>query len=234
VTGTTAINIDTADRLAEKLPAYVLVVVGLALLLLILVFRSILVPVKAAIGFLLSIGASLGLVVTVFQDGHMGDLLGVAKAGPIVSFLPVLLIGILFGLAMDYEVFLMSRVREAFVHTGRAKDSIVTGYRQSGRVVVAAAVIMISVFGSYILDVDPVVKAIGLALAFGVLVDAFVVRLTLVPAAMALMGRKAWWLPKRLDRAMPNLDIEGESLTRETRPHHGGPTHGTTGSQALS
>jgi uncharacterized membrane protein YdfJ with MMPL/SSD domain len=218
VTGQTAINIDTSERLSAKLPSYLLVVVGLALILLILVFRSILVPVKAAVGFLLSIAASLGLVVWVFQDGHLNGLFDVAKTGPVVSFLPVLLIGILFGLAMDYEVFLISRVREHFVHSGEPRESVVTGYRQSGRVVTAAALIMISVFGSYVLDVDPVVKAIGLSLAFGVLVDAFVVRLTLVPAVMTLMKRAAWWLPKRLDQAMPNLDIEGEKLLDDVEP----------------
>jgi uncharacterized membrane protein YdfJ with MMPL/SSD domain len=218
VTGQTAVNIDTADRLAEKLPSYVIVVVGLALLLLMLVFRSILVPIKAAVGFLLSIAASMGLVVAVFQDGHMSGLFDVSRTGPIVSFLPILLIGILFGLAMDYEVFLISRVREKFVHTGKARESIVTGYRQSGRVVTAAAVIMISVFGSYVLDVDPVIKSIGLALASGVLIDAFVIRMTLVPAVMALMGRSAWWLPSWLNRAMPNVDIEGEGLL-ETLKH---------------
>ena len=212
VTGQTAVNIDTADRLAQKLPLYLLVVVGLALILLILVFRSIVVPVKAATGFLLSIGASMGVVVWIFQDGHLNGLFDVAKTGPVVSFLPVLLIGILFGLAMDYEVFLISRVRERFVHAGDARESIVTGYRHSGRVVIAAAIIMISVFGSYVADVDPVVKAIGLSLAFGVFVDAFVVRLTLVPAVMALVGRIAWWVPQQLDRLMPNLDIEGEGL----------------------
>jgi RND superfamily putative drug exporter len=212
VTGQTAINIDTSDRLAEKLPLYLIVVVGLAFILLMVIFRSILVPTKAAIGFLLSIAASMGVVTWIFQDGHLNGVFDVAKTGPIVSFLPVLLIGILFGLAMDYEVFLMSRVRERFVRSRDPKESIVTGYRHSGRVVVAAALIMISVFGSYVLDIDPVVKAIGLSLAVGVLVDAFVVRLTLVPATMALMGRSAWWLPRRLDRAMPNLDIEGERL----------------------
>jgi uncharacterized membrane protein YdfJ with MMPL/SSD domain len=219
VTGQTAINIDTSERLSAKLPSYLLVVVGLALILLVLVFRSILVPIKAVFGFLLSIAASLGLVVAVFQDGHFGGLFDVARTGPVVSFLPVLLIGILFGLAMDYEVFLISRVREHFVHSGKPRESVITGYSQSGRVVTAAALIMISVFGSYVLDVDPVVKAIGLSLAFGVLVDAFVVRLTLVPAVMALMGRSAWWLPRWLDRAMPNLDIEGEKLLKGGERH---------------
>ncbi len=212
VTGTTAINIDTADRLAEALPLYAAVVVGLALLLLMVVFRSIVVPVKAAFGFLLSIAASLGVVVAIFQDGHLADLFDVSKEGPIPSFLPVLLIGVLFGLAMDYEVFLVSRMREGYVHTGQARESIVTGFGQSGRVVAAAALIMIAVFGSFVLEVDPITKAIGLALAVGVLVDAFVVRMTLVPAVMALFGRWTWWLPSWLDRLLPNVDIEGENL----------------------
>ena len=214
VTGTTALNIDTADRLGAALPKYVAVVVGLALLLLMVVFRSILVPVKAAAGFLLSIGASMGLVVWVFQDGHLNDLLGVSQAGPIVSFLPVLLIGILFGLAMDYEVFLVSRMREHFLRSGRPRESIIVGYGQSGRVVTAAAAIMIAVFGAYILDPDPVLKSIGLSLAIGVLADAFVVRMTLVPAVMALLGHHAWRLPRRLERFVPSLDIEGERLAK--------------------
>ena len=169
-------------------------------------------PIKAAAGFVLTIAASLGLVVWIFQDGHLGGLFGVDNPQPIVCFLPVLLIGILFGLAMDYEVFLVSRVRESFVHTGKAKEAVVTGYGQSGRVVVAAALIMIAVFASFVLSTDPVVKSIGLSLAFGVLVDAFIVRLTLVPAVMALLDRKAWWLPRRIDRRMPDIDIEGEKL----------------------
>jgi uncharacterized membrane protein YdfJ with MMPL/SSD domain len=215
VTGTTALNIDTADTLAAALPKYIAVVVGLALVLLMVVFRSILVPIKAAGGFLLSIAASMGLVVWVFQDGHFADLFGVAQTGPIVSFLPVLLIGILFGLAMDYEVFLVSRMREAFVHTGNAKESVVTGYGQSGRVVTAAAVIMTGVFAAFLLDPDPVIKSIGLSLAFGVLADAFVVRLTLVPAVMALLGKSAWKLPRRLEKVVPDVDIEGERLASQ-------------------
>jgi membrane protein YdfJ len=221
VTGQTAINIDTADRLSAALPKYVIVVVGLALLLLTMVFRSILVPIKAAAGFLLSIAASMGLVVWIFQDGHLADLFGVSQEGPIVSFLPVLLIGILFGLAMDYEVFLVSRMRERFVRSGDARESIVTGYGQSGRVVTAAAIIMIAVFGAFILSEDPIVKSIGLSLAFGVLADAFVVRMTLVPAVMALLGRSAWRLPKRVGRLLPDLDIEGEQLMKTLTPAHG-------------
>jgi putative drug exporter of the RND superfamily len=218
VTGTTALNIDTADRLAAALPKYIVVVVGLALLLLMVVFRSVLVPIKAAAGFLLSIAASTGLVVWVFQDGNLSDLFSVAQAGPIVSFLPILLIGILFGLAMDYEVFLVSRIREAYVRSGDPREAIVTGFGQSGRVVTAAAIIMVAVFGAFLLDPDPVVKSIGLSLAFGVLADAFIVRLTLVPAVMALLGRSAWKLPRRMERAMPDVDIEGEQLLEKLHP----------------
>ena len=203
VTGTTALNIDTADTLAAALPKYIAVVLGLALLLLMVVFRSVLVPLKAAAGFLLSIAAAMGATVWIFQDGNLADLFGVAQAGPIVSFLPVLLIGILFGLAMDYEVFLVSRMREAYVKSGNARESVVTGYGQSGRVVTAAAVIMTAVFAAFLLDPDPVVKSIGLSLAIGVLADAFVVRMTLVPAVMALLGRQRMEAPApaRADRA---------------------------------
>jgi putative drug exporter of the RND superfamily len=218
VTGTTALNIDTADQLSAALPKYIAVVVGLALVLLMVVFRSVLVPIKAAAGFLLSIAASMGLVVWVFQDGNLADLFGVAQTGPVVSFLPVLLIGILFGLAMDYEVFLVSRMREAYVASGNPRDAIVTGYGQSGRVVTAAAVIMTGVFAAFLLDPDPVIKSIGLSLAFGVLADAFIVRLTLVPAVMALLGRSAWKLPRRLERIVPDVDIEGEQLMERLHP----------------
>jgi uncharacterized membrane protein YdfJ with MMPL/SSD domain len=218
VTGTTALNIDTADTLAASLPKYIAVVVGLALLLLMVVFRSVWVPIKAAAGFLLSIAAAMGAVVWVFQDGNLAEALGVAQSGPIVSFLPVLLIGILFGLAMDYEVFLVSRMREAFVHSGDAREAVVTGYGQSGRVVTAAAVIMTAVFAAFLLDPDPVIKSIGFSLAVGVLVDAFVVRMTLVPAVMALLGRKAWTLPRRLERVVPEVDIEGEGLAKSLHP----------------
>ena len=214
VTGTTALNIDTADRLAAALPKYIAVVVGLALLLMTVVFRSLLVPLTAVAGFLMSIAASMGLVVWVFQDGNLADLFNVAQPGPILSFLPVLLIGILFGLAMDYQVFLVSRMRESFVHTGRARESVVTGFGQSGRVVVAAALIMIGVFGGFVLAHDPIVKSIGLSLAVGVLADAFIVRLTLIPAVMALLGRSAWKLPRRLERIVPEVDLEGEQLVK--------------------
>jgi putative drug exporter of the RND superfamily len=218
VTGTTAINIDTSDTLTAALPVFLVLVVGLALLLLAAVFRSIPVPVKAAAGFLLTIAASLGAVVWIFQQGNLADLLGVASTGPIVSFLPILMIAILFGLAMDYEVFLVSRMREGYVHTGRARQATINGFAASARVVTAAALIMIAVFSGFIIDDDVVVKSIGFALAFGVLVDAFLVRMTLVPAVLALLDRRAWWLPRWMDRRMPNLDIEGEKLLHELVP----------------
>ena len=218
VTGNTAINIDTSDKLNSALPVFLVMVVGLAVLLLTLVFRSIPVPIKAVVGFLLTIAAALGAVVWIFQQGHLGDLFAVESASPIVSFLPVLMIAILFGLAMDYEVFLVSRMREDYVHTGLAVESTVTGFQASARVVTAAALIMTSVFAGFILSDDVVIKSIGFALAFGVLADAFLVRMTLVPAVLALLGRRAWWLPGWMGRAMPNLDIEGDKLLRDLEP----------------
>ncbi len=218
LTGQTAINIDTSDQLSAALPSYIVVVVGLALLLLMVVFRSILVPVKAAIGFLLTIASAIGITVWIFQQGNLADLFAIAQPGPIVSFLPILMIGILFGLAMDYEVFLVSRMRESYVHTGDARGAIETGFAQSARVVTAAALIMFAVFGAFVISPDAVIKSIGLALAVGVLIDAFIVRMTLVPAVMTLLADRAWWLPGWLDRVLPNLDIEGDSLAEQRAP----------------
>ncbi|MGH9078836.1 MAG: MMPL family transporter [Acidimicrobiales bacterium] len=223
VTGQTAVNLDVSAKLSAALPIYVLVVMGLALVLLTMVFRSLLVPAKAVIGFLLSIAASLGIVVSIFQEGHLNSLLGVTDPGPIVSFLPILLVGVLFGLAMDYEVFLVIRMRESFVHGMEARPAVRRGFDESGRVVVAAALIMISVFGSFVLTNDLITKSIGLALAVGVAIDAFIVRMTLVPAAMTLMGRHAWWMPGWLGRLLPDLDLEG---TRLVSPVPGAPVPG--------
>jgi RND superfamily putative drug exporter len=212
LTGITAIGIDISEKLADALPVYLLLVVGLSVLLLMLVFRSILVPVKAALGFLLTVGATFGLTTAVFQEGHLADLVGVDTPGPLVSFLPIILIGILFGLAMDYEVFLVSRMREDFVHGDTPRQATVNGLGHNARVVTAAALIMTAVFAGFVFAHDPIIKSVGFALAVGVVIDAFIVRMTLVPAVMSLLGRGAWWLPKWLDRALPDLDIEGEKL----------------------
>ncbi|MFI1035516.1 MMPL family transporter [Streptomyces sp. NPDC020951] len=219
VTGSTAMNIDIAQALQSTLVPYLAVIVILALLLLLVVFRSVLVPVKAAFGFLLSVLASLGSVVAVFQWGWGASLFGVEQAGPIMSLMPIFLVGIVFGLAMDYEVFLVARMREAYVHGDRAPQAIVSGFRHSARVVVAAAVIMIAVFSGFIASGESMIKTIGFGLAVAVLFDAFVVRMALVPAVLALLGDKAWWLPAWLDRLLPHVDVEGAGLT--VPPAHG-------------
>ncbi|MEU6353011.1 MMPL family transporter [Streptomyces sp. NPDC047072] len=216
IAGQTAAAIDVAGKLSDALPLFIAIIVILALILLTIAFRSLLVPVKAALGFLLSVAASLGATVWVFQDGHLNGVLDIPSAGPVTSFLPVLLIGVLFGLAMDYEVFLVSRMREHYEHTGDAAEAVTQGFARSGRVVSAAALIMVAVFGGFVFNHDPIIKSIGFALAFGVFVDAFVVRMTLVPAAMALLGRRAWGLPGWLDRVTPDVDIEGAKLPTRT------------------
>ncbi|MET9723192.1 MMPL family transporter [Streptomyces zaomyceticus] len=212
VTGATAMNIDFSQKMNDALVPYLALVVGLAVLLLTLVFRSILVPLKAALGFLLSVVAALGAVVAVFQWGWLGSLFGVEQTGPIMSMMPIFMVGVVFGLAMDYEVFLVTRMREAYVHGERPGEAIVTGFRHSARVVTAAAVIMIAVFSGFIGMTDQMIKMIGFGLAVAVLFDAFVVRMAIVPAVLALLGHKAWWLPKWLDRILPNVDVEGEGL----------------------
>jgi RND superfamily putative drug exporter len=212
VTGTTAVNIDTSRKISAGLPAFLIVIVGLAVVLLALAFRSVAVPIKAVAGFLLTIASAMGLTTLVFQDGHGASLLGVESTNPIVSFLPVLLIAILFGLAMDYEVFLVSRIRESYVRSQQPLDAIVDGFRGSARVVTAAALIMFSVFTAFTTGSNIVVKSIAFALAFGVLADAFLVRMTLVPAILAILRDRAWRIPNWLDRRLPNVDIEGQAL----------------------
>ncbi|MGA5871219.1 MMPL family transporter [Streptomyces cinereoruber] len=214
VTGATAMNIDFSQKMNDALVPYLALVVGLAFLLLTLVFRSVLVPLKAALGFLLSVVAALGAVVAVFQWGWLGSLFGVEQTGPIMSMMPIFMVGVVFGLAMDYEVFLVTRMREAYVHGERPGEAIVTGFRHSARVVTAAAVIMIAVFSGFIGMTDQMIKMIGFGLAVAVLFDAFVVRMAIVPAVLALLGHKAWWLPKWLDRLLPNVDVEGEGLAK--------------------
>ena len=212
VTGQTAVTIDVSERLGGALLPFGGVVVGLSLLLLTVVFRSVAVPVKATLGYLLSVAASFGAVVAVFQWGWFADLLNVERPGPVLSFLPIVLMGVLFGLAMDYEVFLVTRMREHWVHTGDARGAVSQGFTASSRVVVAAAVIMVAVFASFVPHGDSSVKPIAFGLAVGVLVDAFAVRMTLVPAVLALLGDRAWRLPAWLDRRLPSLDVEGEGL----------------------
>ena len=215
VTGATAVNIDVSAKLGAALPLYLLVVVGLAALILAVIFRSLLVPLKAVLGFLLSIGATLGIVVWIFQEGHLGRVVALPATSPVVSFLPILLVGILFGLAMDYEMFLVSRMREGHTQGLEPDQAIIGGFLESGPVVSAAGIIMLSVFASFVISNTLVTKEIGFALAVGVLIDAFVVRMTLVPAVMALLGRSAWWFPSWLDRVLPHADLEGAQLQAE-------------------
>ncbi|MFG3010439.1 MMPL family transporter [Streptomyces cinerochromogenes] len=216
VTGSTAMNIDVSQKLNDALLPYLALVVGLAFLLLIVVFRSVLVPLKAALGFLLSVMAALGAVVAVFQWGWLSGLMNVEETGPVMSMMPIFMVGVVFGLAMDYEVFLVTRMREAYVHGEKPSQAVVTGFRHGARVVTAAAVIMMAVFSGFIGSSESMVKMIGFGLAIAVFFDAFIVRMAIVPAVLALLGKRAWWLPKWLDRALPNVDVEGEGLRTES------------------
>lgn len=226
VTGQTAINIDVSERLGVALVPFAAIVIGLSLLLLTVVFRSVAVPLKATLGYLLSVGAALGAVVAVFQWGWFSGLLGEAP-GPIVSFLPIFVMGVLFGLAMDYEMFLVSAMREEYVATGDARGAVEQGFRASARVVTAAALIMTSVFVAFIPSGSATIKPIALGLAVGVFVDAFVVRMTLVPAVLVLLGRGAWWLPGWLERRLPEVDVEGAALHRKVAVESWQDEHGT-------
>jgi RND superfamily putative drug exporter len=222
MTGLTAVQLDITERLEEAMPLYLTIVVGLAVLLLFLVFRSLLVPLVAALGFLLSVGSAFGLTVLVWQQG-LWDL--VPAPGPLISFMPIFLIGVTFGLAMDYQVFLVTRMREHYSHTNGqpspgspysgVDESTIVGFTQGARVVTAAAIIMISVFVAFINQPLPFIQIFGFALAVSVFFDAFFIRMSLVPATMFLMGKATWWMPKWLDKIMPPLDIEGTALEKE-------------------
>lgn len=216
VTGITAIQTDVSKMLADALPIYLAIVIGLAFILLVMVFRSLLVPLTATLGFLLSVMATLGATVAIFQEGAFGWFPG----QPIVSFIPIFLIGVVFGLAMDYQVFLVTRIREAHVHGASYREAVVDGFRNSARVVTAAALIMTSVFAGFIFLDEPIIQSMGFALAAAVIFDAFIVRMVLIPALMYLMGEKAWYLPAWLDRIIPNVDVEGESLHRPHLAEH--------------
>lgn len=229
LTGLTAVQLDITERLEEAMAPYLAIVVGLAIVLLLLVFRSILVPLVAGLGFLLSVGAAFGLTVLVWQEG-LWNL--VPAPGPLISFMPIFLIGVTFGLAMDYQVFLVTRMRE---HISRhpegtggrysaVDEATITGFTQGARVVTAAAIIMISVFVAFINQPLPFIQIFGFALAAGVLFDAFFIRMTLVPATMFLMGRATWWMPKWLAKILPTLDIEGTALEEEWEAKHATPT----------
>jgi len=215
VAGEASGNIDISENLADALPLYLLVVVGLSIIILIIVFRSILVPVIATAGFVLSLFAAFGAVTAVYQWGWLGSLLGVHDPGPILSFLPIMLTGILFGLAMDYQLFIASGMRESFVHGESARGAVVSGLRHGRAVVTAAAIIMASVFGGFVFSHIGMIRPMGFGLAIGVLFDAFVVRMVIVPSLMHLVGKGAWWLPSWLDRVLPNVDVEGAQLERE-------------------
>jgi RND superfamily putative drug exporter len=213
VSGNTAVSVDVSQQLDRALPVYLVVVVGLALVLLILVFRSLLVPLVGVAGFLLTIGASLGAVVAVFQWGWLKDLVQAGSTGPLLSLTPILVIGVLFGLAMDYQVFMVSRIHEAHAHGMAPIEAIRTGFRQAAPVVLAAAAIMFSVFAGFVVPGDATIKPIASALALGILIDAVVVRMIIMPSALALLGARAWWLPRWL-AWLPRVDVEGLALGR--------------------
>jgi RND superfamily putative drug exporter len=219
IAGSTAANIDISDKLADALVPFMVLVIGLTIVLLTAVFRSVLVPVKAALAILVSIGSSFGVIVAVFNWGWLAELIGVEQTIPIVSFLPVMMFAILFGLSMDYEVFILSRIHEEYHRTGDARGSVLTGISSSARVITAAALIMISVFAAFALGDSPIIKMFGLGLATAVFLDATVVRMVIVPAVMTLFGDRAWRLPRWLDRLLPNLDVEGEKLVDRLEAH---------------
>ena len=215
VTGTTAIYADIDDVMLGSIAPYMALVAGAAFILLIIVFRSVLIPLTAALGFLLSVAATFGATVLIFQDGAFGLI---DDPRPIVSFMPIMLIGLVFGLAMDYTVFTVTRMREEFVRGEKPLQAMMKGYHHGARVVVSAAIIMISVFSAFMMEEDVTAKSMGFALAAAVFFDAFLVRMVIMPSLLALMGRAAWWMPRWLDRIVPNVDIEGSNLDANTAP----------------
>ena len=214
VAGQASGNIDISAALAAALPIYLALVIGLSILIMVVVFRSLLVPLIATGGFLLSFFAALGAVTAIYQWGWLGAVFGVHDPGPVLNFAPIILVGVLFGLAMDYQLFIASGMREAFVHGVPARTAVVAGVQGARAVVIAAAIIMISVFGGFMFSHLAMIRPLGFGMAVGVLFDAFVVRLFLMPALMHLLGRSAWWMPKWLDRILPDVDVEGASLER--------------------
>jgi RND superfamily putative drug exporter len=215
VGGQTAAYIDLADRISSKLPLMIAVVVGLSFLVLLLAFRSVLVPLKAAMMNLLSVAAAYGIVTFIFQEGHGATLIGLEGATPIVSFVPLMMFAILFGLSMDYEVFLLSQIQDHYKEDGVATKAVIDGLATTGRVITSAALIMVCVFTSFVVSGDPTVKQFGVGLAVAIAIDATLVRCLLVPAVMVLLQDRAWWLPKWIDRVLPHFSIEGEDYFAE-------------------
>ncbi len=212
VGGQTAGYIDLADQIAEKLPLMIAIVVALSFLVLLVAFRSLLVPLKAAAMNLISVAAAYGVVTAVFQLGWGSSLIGLDHSIPIVSFVPLLMFAILFGLSMDYEVFLLTQMREHYKQYGDERRAVVEGLANTGRVITSAAAIMVCVFTSFVLNGDPVVKEFGVGLAVAIAIDSTLVRCLLVPAVMVLLGKRAWWLPRWMDRVLPQISIEGEEF----------------------
>ncbi|MFJ3034972.1 MMPL family transporter [Curtobacterium pusillum] len=214
VAGSASGNIDISEYLARALPPYLAIVIGLSLLIMIAVFRSLFVPLVATAGFVLTLFAALGGVTAIFQFGWLGSLFGVESPGPVLSILPTLAVGILFGLAMDYQLFIGTGIREAYAHGASPRVAVQQGLQAGRSVVVAAALIMTAVFAGFVFADSAIIATIGFGLAFGVLLDAFIVRLLLIPALMHLVGKAAWWMPKWLDRIIPDIDVEGAKLER--------------------
>ena len=210
VGGQTAGYIDLASRIAEKLPQIILIVVGLSFIVLLLAFRSLLLPLKAAVANLLSVAAAYGVVTFLFQEGHGATLIGLDGPVPIASYVPLFMFAILFGLSMDYEVFLVTQIQEHYKADNDARKAVVEGLANTGRVITSAALIMVCVFSSFVLNGDAIVKQFGVGLAVAIAIDATIVRCMAVPAAMALIGRAAWWMPSWLQRLLPRISIEGE------------------------
>jgi putative drug exporter of the RND superfamily len=219
VGGQTAVGVDLADTVGQRLPYMFLAILLLSFVLLMLVFRSLLVPLKAVIMNLLSIGAAYGVIVAIFQWGWLKDVVGIGKEGPIEAWVPMMLFAIVFGLSMDYEVFLLSRIKEEYDRTHDNADAVAHGLAKTARLITAAAAVMICVFGSFVLSDLRVLKLIGFGLAFAVFIDATVVRLVLVPATMELLGDRNWWFPKALEW-LPRVQVEGEPdpVREESRP----------------
>jgi RND superfamily putative drug exporter len=209
VGGFTAGGIDFSDYLSQRLPWLIGIVLVLSFILLMAVFRSILVPLKAVLMNLLSVGAAYGVVVAVFQWGWAGDFFGIGKPGPVEAWAPMFLFAIVFGLSMDYEVFLLSRMKEEYHRTGDNATAVADGVAATARVITAAALIMVCVFAAFVLAPDRQLKLFGMGMAVAVFIDATVVRMLLVPATMELLGDRNWWIPKWLDRVLPRIDVEG-------------------------